>query len=366
MGIPLDKGAEQAPQGNALRGVGRVVLLTVLLIVALEFALQAKSHLFRGQSVLNLFNDQTRYVVNPELGVKTLRPSSRLGGATILIETNRFGLRSPEIPLEREPRSFRAAVVGASSVMGEMAVSNDATFPYQLERKLRAGFPDARIDVINAGISGHRLADQRRMFESVVLAHDPDLVIVYSGFNDFADYCNPRPAGGGRKGLPTLKMPDWVLSIEAIKRHTRPLRPAVERAAVISPEKVDLEHFRGELRQLAELTQAHGVSLLLVTNAKAYGRTLPVAEQQRLAADPMRFAPCFDLDGMLTLYEFHNDLIRQAGEQYGVPVLDLSALLPEGMDYFVDATHFNPEGEERVAQYLHDFMIANELVVLME
>lgn len=359
-----ERGTDEVPQQGALGGVGRVVLFTVLLIVALEFALQVRSHVREGQSVFNLFTQQTRYVFNPDLGVKTLRPASSLVGSKITIDTNAFGLRSPEIPLEREPHSFRMAVVGASSVMGEMAPSNEATFAYILERKLRISHPGARIDVINAGISGHRLADQRMMIESVVQAQQPDLIVLYSGFNDFADYCRRESGEREARGLPALKMPDWVLSIEAIKRHTRPLRPAVERAAVISPEKVDLEHYRGELRRLAELTRARGVLLLLVTNAKAYGRTLPVAEQQRLAADPMRFAPCFDLDGMLTLYELHNDLIRQAGEQHGVPVLDLSALLPEGMDYFVDATHFNPEGEERVAQYLHDFMIANELVVL--
>jgi lysophospholipase L1-like esterase len=361
-----EKGAGQVPQGDALQAVGRVVLLTVLLIVALEFALQVKSHLFRGQSVFNLLSNQTRYVMNPDSGLKTLRPGSRLGGATITIETNRFGLRSPEIPLEREPRSFRMAVVGASSVMGEMAVSNDATFSYLLERKLRAGFPDARVDVINAGISGHRLADQRRMIESVVLAHDPDVVVVYSGFNDFADYCAPRPSEGARKGLPLLKMPDWILSIEAIKRHTRPMRPAAQRATVIPPEQVDVERYRRELGQIAELAQANGVSLVLVTNAKAYGRTLPLPEQQRLAADPMRFAPCFDLDGMLALYERHNELIRQAGDEYGIPVFDLGAVLPEGLRYFVDATHFSAEGEETVAQYLHDFLIAEDLVSFRE
>jgi archaeosine-15-forming tRNA-guanine transglycosylase len=71
-----EKGAGQVPQGDALQAVGRVVLLTVLLIVALEFALQVKSHLFRGQSVFNLLSNQTRYVMNPDSGLKTLRPES--------------------------------------------------------------------------------------------------------------------------------------------------------------------------------------------------------------------------------------------------------------------------------------------------
>lgn len=348
------------------QGLARGVLLAVLLVMALEAALQVRSHVRHGQSVFNLLTDQTRYVVDSALGLKTLRPSSSLAGSAIAIDTNAFGLRSPEIPLEREPRSFRMAVVGASSVMGEMAASNDATFAYILERKLRSVFPENRIDVINAGISGHRIADQRRMIESVVFAHDPDLIVMYSGFNDFADYCKRDPVAGARQGLPALKMPDWVLSFEAIKRHTRFLRPAAQRVEILPPEQVDLDRYRNELAQIADLARRRGVSLVLVTNAKAYGRTQTAAEQQRLAAEQLRFTPCFDLAGMLDLYEIHNDVIREVGAGHGFLVLDLTAVLPEGMQYFVDATHFNLAGEERVAQTLHDFLIAKDLVVFRE
>lgn len=358
--------SEQASGGNALRGVGRVVLLTALLILSLEFALQVRSHIRNGQSVFNLLTNETRYVVDPTSGIKTLRPDSSLVGSTITIDTNSFGLRSPEIALEREPHSFRMAVVGASAVMGELAASNEATFSRILERELRASFPANRIDVINAGISGHRIADQRRMIESVVLAHEPDLILMYSGFNDFADYCKLEAEPSTRKGLPALKMPDWVLSFEAIERHTGFLGPVVQSHEILRPEMLDLGPYRNELEQIADLVSARGVALVLVTNAKAYGRSQTPAQQQHLAGEQLRFTPCFDLAGMLDLYDIHNDAIRQAGEQHGFRVFDLSAVLPEDSAYFADATHFNPAGEELVAQHLHDFLIDNDLVVFQE
>ena len=357
---------EQGSGGNALRCVGRVVLLTALLILSLEFALQVRSHIRNGQSVFNLLTNETRYVVDSISGIKTLRPDSSLVGSTITIDTNSFGLRSPEIPLEREPRSFRMAVVGASAVMGELAASNDVTFSRILERELRASFPTSRIDVINAGISGHRIADQRRMIESVVLAHDPDLIVMYSGFNDFADYCTLEATNSARKGLPALKMPAWVLSFEAIERHTGFLRPGVESHEILRPEMPDLEPYRNELEQIADLASARGVALVLVTNAKAYGRSQTPAQQQRLAAEQLRFTPCFDLAGMLDLYDIHNDVIRHAGDQHGIRVFDLSAVLPEDSTYFEDATHFNPAGEALVAQQLRDFLIDNDLVVFRQ
>lgn len=359
-------GANKASRASALSRVGWVVLLTVLLMVALEFALQVRSHFRQGQSVFNLLTNQTRYVVDSALGVKTLRPSSSLIGSTMRIDTNAFGLRSPDIPLERVPGSFRMAVVGASSVMGEMAASNEATFSYILENKLRSDYGNARIDVINAGISGHRLADQRRMIESVVLAHEPDLIVMYSGFNDFADYCSREPQLSLMQGLPTLKMPNWVLSTEVIKRHTRFLRPVAPSVEIIPPDQVDLDRYRGELQRIAGLAREHDVSLVLVTNAKAYGRTQQPEEQASLAAEQLRFTPCFDLAGMLDLYEIHNDVIRKAGEEHGLLVFDLTEMLPVGMQYFVDATHFNIEGEALMAEYLRDFLVANELVVFRE
>lgn len=358
----LRKTRKGSRQSTSLGGVGSVVLLTLLLLVGFELALQVRSHVRHGQSVFNLLTGETRYVFDRAVGIKTLRPSSNLTGSAITIKTNALGLRSPEIPLEREARSFRMAVIGASSVMGELATSNDETFSYILERRLESTFPGNRIDVINAGISGHRLRDQRRMIEKVVLAHEPDLIVMYSGFNDFADYCRRDDTETQPQGLPMLSLPDWVLSLDAIKRRTHFLRPVRSSAETRRPGTADLDRYRQDLLKIADLVKKNGVPMVLMTNAKAYSRALPEEEQQRLAANQLRFAPCFDLTGMLDLYAMHNQAIREIGEKHGFPVFDLEAVLAEGQAYFEDATHFNRLGEEMVGKYLHDFLIGQDLV----
>ena len=48
-----------------------------------------------------------------------------------------------------------------------------------------------QVEVVNGGISGYTLADEQALLEKVLAPLDPDLVVVYPGFNDFAGYCRP-------------------------------------------------------------------------------------------------------------------------------------------------------------------------------
>ncbi len=57
-------------------------------------------------------------------------------------------------------------------------------YPEMLELALRAACEQARVRVLNAGISGHKSADGLKRLQSDVLDHHPDLVTVMFGLND--------------------------------------------------------------------------------------------------------------------------------------------------------------------------------------
>ena len=133
------------------------------------------------------------------------------------IAANSLGLRSPEISLRHPPHSLRVAVIGASSVMGATERDNEHTFPAQLEGLLREAMPHKRIDVINAGIAGYSLADERAMLERRMAPLRADLVILYTGFNDFASYCRGSSRGVAR-ALPMLTVPSWWLSYDLLMK----------------------------------------------------------------------------------------------------------------------------------------------------
>jgi len=78
---------------------------------------------------------------------------------------------------------FRIVALGGSSTMG---AGVDVAFPELLVRKLRAGLPDRRFEMINGGflaMGSHRVYEVER--EAARL--DPDLFLIYLGHNEFLE-----------------------------------------------------------------------------------------------------------------------------------------------------------------------------------
>jgi lysophospholipase L1-like esterase len=285
--------------------IGKIALTAVLLLTALELGLQIRSQLRFGQSVLNAVRGETRYVEDMGTGLKLLRPNHVFPGQDVEIRSNSLGLRSPEILPDRTPGSLRIAVVGASTVMGELARNNEITFPALLAQRLRQRYPHREVEVVNAGISGYRLDDQQRMLRKIVLPLRPDLIIVYPGFNDFADYCqDPPDPSSAREGLPLFSAPTWLLSVEAVRRRTGFMRAAPpETKSVRDAAAIDVAPYRSRLESLIKTVREAHVPLLLATNARAYRNDQPLKEQLRLSEQARHFNRCFDLSGLHTLYD---------------------------------------------------------------
>lgn len=188
--VPTAMPDTRPPQRTAgARKVWLTLLMSLGLLTAAEVALQLRSQWRTGQSIFTSRLEEPRYVRDPESGLLLLSPNRVVKGSQVTLRSNAMGLRSPEIPVTRSPGSWRIAVIGASTVMGAYAADTDQTFPLLLQQRLRERHPGRLIEVVNAGIVGFTLRDQQRMLETKVAALQPDLVIVYPGFNDFAGYC---------------------------------------------------------------------------------------------------------------------------------------------------------------------------------
>ena len=67
------------------------------------------------------------------------------------------------------------------------------SYPYYLQTELRKRFATDRIEVINAGLIGSTSAESFHRLPTQVLGLDPDMVVIYHGYNDllprvFNDY----------------------------------------------------------------------------------------------------------------------------------------------------------------------------------
>lgn len=342
------------------------VALAAFLFVALETALQVRAYLLTGQSILSRWHGQSAYVVDPALGLRLLRPNHTSGGRDQTIRSNSHGLRSPEIPLEKPEATVRIAVLGASTVMGAYAATNELTFPALLEQELRVRLPGRSIEVINAGMVGFGLKQQRDLFDGLVSRFSPDVTVVYPGFNDFAGYCR-RPGDAAPRWRPQplvdFALPPWLLSVELLLKNTVALRArppgldsARRRSAGPTPRAdaaaVDLGPYRRRLQDLLGTLQRHGTRVMLATNARSYRPDQPRDVQEKLSATARFYNPCFDVDGLHVLYDRHNALMAEVAAAMGVELLPLGDAMPGGAAYFADASHFSEAGERFVAKWL--------------
>jgi hypothetical protein len=92
------------------------------------------------------------------------------------VGVNSLGYRGPERPAEKPPGVFRVLCVGGSNVYG-LSVSNDETWPAQLEKRLNAARA-GRFEVWNAGLPAYVGVQMVIAAEEALGTIRPDLVLV--------------------------------------------------------------------------------------------------------------------------------------------------------------------------------------------
>jgi len=347
---------------NPAYKVGLTLIWAVCFLVAFEIALQVRSQLRNGQSVFNAVSGETRYVIDEPTQLKIFRPNHVFHGDAIEIRTNVYGLRSPPVSVRKPAGTIRIAVIGASTVMGAYAPKNEDTFSSRLGRLLELSHPTIHMEVINAGIPGYGLSDETQMLEKMILPLHPDIVIVYSGFNDFAEYCRNQPmtqshrVRGERLGLPLINLPSWLMSVEMIHKNTVVLRPSLASKSHLPAEAVDLTPYKQKIEELIQVAKQANVKLVFSTNARAFRRDQPLPVQEELSETARYYYPCFDTAGLNTLHERHNKAILEVTKSYDIPSVRLDDLIPGGRRYFVDSNHFSNEGEKKAAEILQYFL----------
>jgi len=115
-----------------------------------------------------------------EFPYRTLIPDQH----TLSVNINSLGFRGDEInPLSD---SYLIFLVGGSTVFGS-GVNDKQTIPYHLEKELQSN--NLNVRVVNAGVPGIHSATEIKLIEEKIYQLNPDLVIIYDGYNDLVkDY----------------------------------------------------------------------------------------------------------------------------------------------------------------------------------
>jgi len=138
-------------------------------------------------------NDISKYFSDKEKIIQVCKEhkssfSDELIPYDVELKFNSKGFRGEEFSEEKSSNVYRIFMVGGSTMLGA-EVTNDTTIPSILQKMFDSQDLDREIEVINAGVSGGNSATESKMIQSKIVNYDPDLVIIYDGWNDIsADY----------------------------------------------------------------------------------------------------------------------------------------------------------------------------------
>ena len=106
-------------------------------------------------------------------------------GSYYVVRANSFGIRYPEIPLEKNSKNeLRIAVIGDSFTEG-FGVEEDQRFSSILERQWSK--PDRKVLFINCGVPGAGPVEYFQIFSHIALAYNPDKLLLVLYDNDLID-----------------------------------------------------------------------------------------------------------------------------------------------------------------------------------
>ncbi|MBM3809078.1 MAG: hypothetical protein FJW22_12910 [Acidimicrobiia bacterium] len=159
------------------------------------------------------------YISDPELGQR-LAPNYDGWFSGVPVHINSLGFRDTrEYALDKQPGTFRILVLGDSVTFGHGALS-DTTYPYLLEKRLKAWRPDVNWEVWNLGVPGYNTAIELKYLQRVGPRYQPDLVVVGFYENDLSDNDVATEATLGRRITSAVQgsMQRWLYSYELYKR----------------------------------------------------------------------------------------------------------------------------------------------------
>jgi lysophospholipase L1-like esterase len=322
----------------------------------------------RGEWVLALVS--VGLCVAPEVALRAIGFRWDYAGQIV------FGAGSPEgtIRAERDPDLFWTLPVDRPDVNSDGFMDGEFVIPkpqgvtrivFFGDSCTQQGYPSlagqmlesARsrpfgFDIVNLAVAGYSSYQGKVLAERWAARLEPDLAVVYFGWNDHwqAIGCtDAERAELGNRMLVGTFTSSRLFQLLVLAR-------GAERPTPSGRVRVSLPEYRANLEAIGERVLAEGSELLLLTAPSA--QPIFGVDDELLA-----LGMAVSKQSALDLHRRYNEEVRALARRRHWPLLDLAAKaerLPEPEKIFKsDGIHFTPKGLHWVASHITDYVLAN-------
>ncbi len=267
--------------------------------------------------------------------------------ATIRLRTNERSYIIPSFQYD-DPDTTIAFLGGSTTEC--MAVEEELRFPALVSSNLAEH--GIKANTLNAARAGNNMQDSLNVLMNHVVNDTPDFVVIMHATNDIA-FLSKEGSYVKRMGRPLDMMhvlrwlKYWISQrsyFVGFARHQLAGPRITPNATVAMPNSKELpvEHYRQRLKAFVGIARAFGIQPLLMT--------------QPLSALPNELRP--DWADVASQDRFNN-IIREVGEETGVPVIDLAQHLVQTISnwdelnfIFYDGMHVTDQGSMIYARYI--------------
>jgi hypothetical protein len=292
----------------------------------------------------------------------------------IVYSRNSLGFRGPELPVP-DSGWTKIITVGGSTTACTF-LSDSCTWPFLLEKKLRADHPHTWLN--NAGIDGHSSFGHILMLRDHVLSIKPDYVLFLMGINDTETNESVVFDEMTEKKIHTRSTKSFIKSllnyselgrtlfsfyqvsiaykkglyhqdIDVKKLVENPLPDSIFTAR-LNRQNQFLKSYRERTDSIITLCRKAGVKPIFLTQPSLFGSYTDSITGVNMTNKWMNNKDAENSLLQEKILELYNDVLRN--DSLRITVIDLARKMPKDSRYYYDFIHFTNEGAEKVSEIL--------------
>lgn len=357
------------PDGVAAQ-VGTLILALLGIFVALEMGTRVLELIRHGDISGASLEGSSIYRTSGRLG-HVLIPgaqdlATRADGQTVDLKINSLGLRGPETTVAKPSGRLRVACLGGSTTFGTGEHDDAHTWPRQLEQLLRKQLGGKDIEVLNFGVPGYDTADNADQLLLQAQAFDPDVVLLFQGYNDLSTLSDPEGQGTYRAAHAPPPSRSWLSENSLFVRRLAAWRMSRRQREFGNASGIDAERkdalpaaaassFHQALRAFVGSARGAGAQVVLMSQvlpAAPEGGQPALGSDESLRASALNFKPYLTPKGLRDGQVAFNNLMRQTAQEQRVTLIDAAKTMAYVKTDFIDDIHFSDDGSARFAALL--------------